>query len=260
MEPPAKRKKPANFRLEIPGDDDVRAVINNKMQQVREALMKQFDKPVNNRDIIEHLLDYWCDKAGKQLPGNFTTYQKIDDDKEETLFISTSSSISKLTEIVSNHGKFCSSALMQDKITMVGHVAVVKLACPVHKNHVYKWSSSPHLQDNKFLVNHRILHGFITSGMLPVQYQRFSMSAGIGFMRRKQRRQPRDLMYQCIEEQYQESVDEALFLETGLGEEMEEGITVMSDARHGWRKNAQDTSIVVLGDINHQVLCHEHVT
>ena len=37
-------------------------------------------------------------------------------------------------------------------------------------------------------------------------------------------------------------------------------VTVMSDARHGWRKNVQDTSVVILGKKSHQALVHEHVT
>ena len=41
---------------------------------------------------------------------------------------------------------------------------------------------------------------------------------------------------------------------------MSEGISVASDARHGWRKNAKDTSVVVMGDSSHKVLHHQHVT
>ena len=45
-----------------------------------------------------------------------------------------------------------------------------------------------------------------------------------------------------------------------MTENLEDGITVMSDARHGWRKNARDTSVVVIGDKTHKVLNHTHVT
>ena len=34
----------------------------------------------------------------------------------------------------------------------------------------------------------------------------------------------------------------------------------MTDARHGWRKNAKDSSIVAIGDLSHKVLACEHVT
>ena len=39
-----------------------------------------------------------------------------------------------------------------------------------------------------------------------------------------------------------------------------DGINSMSDARHGWRKNAKDTSVVTIGEKSHQVLHHAHVT
>ncbi len=34
----------------------------------------------------------------------------------------------------------------------------------------------------------------------------------------------------------------------------------MSDARHGWRRNAKDTSIVAIGEKCHKVVHHEHIT
>ena len=34
----------------------------------------------------------------------------------------------------------------------------------------------------------------------------------------------------------------------------------MTDARHGWRKNAKDTSVVAIGEKTHKVLSCEHVT
>ena len=34
----------------------------------------------------------------------------------------------------------------------------------------------------------------------------------------------------------------------------------MTDARHGWRKNAKDTSVVSIGEKTHKVLSCEHVT
>jgi hypothetical protein len=38
------------------------------------------------------------------------------------------------------------------------------------------------------------------------------------------------------------------------------GIDIETDARHGWRKNAKDTSVVALGYNTHKVIRHEHVT
>lgn len=37
-------------------------------------------------------------------------------------------------------------------------------------------------------------------------------------------------------------------------------IDIMIDARHGWRKNSKDTSVVAIGEKTHKVLCCKHVT
>jgi hypothetical protein len=39
-----------------------------------------------------------------------------------------------------------------------------------------------------------------------------------------------------------------------------ETIDIMTDARHEWRKNAKDTSVVAIGEKTHKVLKCEHVT
>ena len=39
-----------------------------------------------------------------------------------------------------------------------------------------------------------------------------------------------------------------------------QGINIMTDARHGWRKNAKDSSIVAIREQSHQVLQHVHIT
>ena len=48
-------------------------------------------------------------------------------------------------------------------------------------------------------------------------------------------------------------------MEIGSYEDLD-GIDIMTDARHGWRKNAKDSSVVVLGDKTHKVLQCIHVT
>ena len=47
--------------------------------------------------------------------------------------------------------------------------------------------------------------------------------------------------------------------EIGMFEELDE-TEIMTDARHGWRKNAKDTSVVAIGEKTHKVLQCQHVT
>jgi len=53
------RKRPPNFRIEIPGDDILKRRILEKIQQVKSCLTSKYNKPVNNGIIIENLLDFW---------------------------------------------------------------------------------------------------------------------------------------------------------------------------------------------------------
>lgn len=39
----------------------------------------------------------------------------------------------------------------------------------------------------------------------------------------------------------------------GCQSENEDGIAIMTDARHGWRNNAKDSSVVAIGEKTHQV-------
>ena len=50
-----------------------------------------------------------------------------------------------------------------------------------------------------------------------------------------------------------------LFKEIGSYEEVD-AIDIMTDARHGWRKNATDSSVVAIGENTHKVLQCVHIT
>ena len=261
-EPPTKKKKTSVFRLELPGID-AKEVITSKMMKARDILQRQFQKCLNNRNIVENVLDFFLERvhgASSPLP-TFTTYQQVVNKEDENLFVSSPSSAMKLLEIAENHAKLCTASLHQERVTISGHVAVVKMKCPNNPLHTYTWSSSPHTEDKKFLVNHKMLMGFSTSGILPVQYERFAKTANIGFLSKKARKNNEDIMRQCIEEEYEESTEDAVMKEMGMTlDTIEDGINVMSDARHSTRRNAKDTSVVVIGEKSHQVMVHEHIT
>lgn len=48
--------------------------------------------------------------------------------------------------------------------------------------------------------------------------------------------------------------------EVGCQSENEDGIAIMTDARHGWRKHAKDSSVVAIGEKTHRVIKCENVT
>ena len=55
------------------------------------------------------------------------------------------------------------------------------------------------------------------------------------------------------------SIDNAVNDERASYEELN-GINIMTDARHGWRKNSKDTSVVALGEQTHKVMDCIHIT
>ena len=127
MEPPKKRHKPSNFRIEIPADDNLKETILSKLQVVRETLGHSQKRPVNNADIICHLLEEWTHRTKQSTSSqqsidsnrsNFTSYQTISKESaDEQLFIVAMSSINKFIEIVDNHSRICPSSLTVKKIS-----------------------------------------------------------------------------------------------------------------------------------------------
>ena len=47
----------------------------------------------------------------------------------------------------------------------------------------------------------------------------------------------------AIQEEYNDSIQTALQEEIGAYEDLSTGIDIITDARHGWRTNAYDTSV-----------------
>ena len=80
---------------------------------------------------------------------------------------------------------------------MRGGVQIVKLSC--YKGHSYSWTSSPYLPNGKFLANTRFNHSYLTTGMLPSQFERFYGCMGFTSF---------DATVKLIDTDYKSSVDE----------------------------------------------------
>jgi len=100
---------------------------------------------------------------------------------------------------------------------------------------------------------------------LPVHYERFCFGAGIGFIYDRQRSEFFQQYRAAIHDEYSTSIELALLQEIATecasrSTTEVDGVNIITDARHGWRKNAKDSSIVTIGEKSHQVLHHAHVT
>lgn len=232
------KKRPPSFKLSIPGDDQRKDSILSLLSNVREILVRQFNHPVNNGDIIENALTAFLEKhRDKHVETNnenmdFKTYVQVQEkDSNQRIFLTAEESLRRLVTVAENHANLCKGRLVSKKITEKGHVAAIRFNCSVEKNHSLLWSSSPYLPNNEYLVNRRVMHGFACSGMLPVHYMRFAKGSNIGVINQKNREQCLQKIYPHVEEEYKESIELALWGEVGCEED--DGITIMTDARHG---------------------------
>ena len=260
-----KRKRPANFKFEMPVTEAKKQDIMQNLQSVREVLCRKLGKPVNNTDIMETLLETWkksndvCDSDEFKAPGTYTKVRKSQ--VNQNFFMTSLPSIRKLMDVVSSHGKYCKGILETKKVTKRGHVHSLKLTCTRgdRGKHSYIWASSPYLHNGKYLVNERINHAFLCSGMLPSHYSKFCNAAGIGILSVEKRDTFFKMYKKFVQEEYEDSCNTAILEEVGLYENLD-GIDIITDARHGWRKNAQDTSVVAIGERSHKVINCAHVT
>ena len=103
---PRVRNRTTSFRIEIPGDDEKKAVLLGKMQLMRTLLFNKFKRPVNNNDILSEALDFWLPKHQPNVedtssPASFVE-AKIEDTKQNA-FITAESSVQNIVDIVQNH-------------------------------------------------------------------------------------------------------------------------------------------------------------
>ena len=281
-------KKPPNFKIEFPGSDEVKQRVKSKMNDIREKMTRSLGKPVNNTLILEVCLDEWIKQHRKPARptqkseiGHSTFVGVTKDNTEQKLFITAETSLQKCIEVAEAHGRHCNGNLSLISMDYKGHAITSKIRCSqAGKKHEYRWSSSPYLPSGEYLVNHRMVFGFTTSGMLPSHYSRFSGGAGIGSVDQRKRDRIIGEIYTHVKEESKSSTEEALLEEmASYGDDPDDvvnmqldgedemmhiaahpGINIATDARHGWRKNAKDTSVVAIGDQSHKALRVEHVT
>ncbi|OWF47311.1 hypothetical protein KP79_PYT23454 [Mizuhopecten yessoensis] len=186
------RKKTPNFRIQIPGDENAKRNILDGLQKVRDILCRNLRHPVNNCDIMESLLhNYLHDKEKEKdntIP-NFCTFKQTEKkDVDQKIFLTAESSVTRLCEVAGDHSKICEGKLAMKKITLKGHATSIRLSCTKDKHHSIFWSSSPYLPDNYFFVNYRVFHGKECSGILPIQYKRFTEGTGLGQLTKDKRK------------------------------------------------------------------------
>ncbi|CAC5420412.1 unnamed protein product [Mytilus coruscus] len=221
-------KRPPCFKNSLPGDDSKKKSVLDKLQHVR-SIVQEMNHPVNNAYILETVLDEFIsthsldDSETKMENMNLNTYIQVEKKDVDQKFI-----------IEIGHFKV-------KKLTQKGHVAAIRFTCDKDKHHSVLWSSSPYLPNGEYMVNSRIFHEYECSGMLPVHYNRFSQGANIGHINKSKQSYMFNKYKQFVDEEYNGSIETALMEEVGMYEDWT-SIDIMTDERHGWRKNAKDTT------------------
>ena len=66
----------------------------------------------------------------------------------------------------------------------------------------------------------------------------------------------------AVQEEYQDNIQQALREEVGMSilENETNGISIVTDARHGWRKNARQTDVPCLGHKTNKVIAYSIIT
>ncbi|CAC5400512.1 MRC [Mytilus coruscus] len=114
--------------------------------------------------------------------------------------------------------------------------------------------------DSSCQLNIFLISTYISELLFPhVTHVLLFCGSGISMLNEEKRTIFFNKHQQHIQEEYNECIDTALLEEIASYEDLD-SIDIMSDAHHGWRKNAKDTSVVAIGEKTHKVLNCEHVT
>ena len=113
----------------------------------------------------------------------------------------------------------------------------------------------------------KVVHSVYSPGLRHVQYERFCIGAGLGSCSETVFKNSINIFCVTIEAAEKESIQTALNGEITQavanmaenGSEFE-GTGIITDACHGWRKNAAQSDIVTLDNITHKVVHTQPVT
>ncbi|CAC5410848.1 unnamed protein product [Mytilus coruscus] len=157
---------------------------------------------------------------------DFNTYIQVQKkDVDQKLFLTAETSLQKIIKVVENHSSICNGHFSMKKLTPKGHVAAVRFNVEC-----YQCTTTDLLYAAKI--------GHINKLKQHYMFQRYKHH---------------------IQQQYNESIVSEVLEEIGMYDDLT-GINIMTDARHGWRKNAKDSSVVAIGEKIHKVLKCEHIT
>ena len=265
MEQSNKSPRAARFNLELRGDRDMKEKLHEKIKTAKIVIQKLSAKNIQNFEVLDHALDKFLGSVNSvDIEAKPQSFVQLDREKcmSEKIFMTSKTSIERCFEIGQQHGYFCKKSLEIIREKQLGHATLCEAKCA--DGHMYRWTSSSYIAGtSNYLVNQRIAFGYQTSGLLPSQYERFVEAANMGSLSFHKRNLFSQDFEKCINLEYNKCIESARFEEmafSSIESDTQQPITILTDARHGWRKNTHDSSVVAIGEITHKVLACEHIT
>lgn len=108
-------------------------------------------------------------------------------------------------------------------------------------------------------MNVYLNHASLSSGIVPFHYSCFCKAIKFWVFSIFKRNFFFNKYNLFVQEKYEESISTALLEEVGMHLKLD-SIKIITNGRHGWRKNTKDTSVVVIGNGSHKVSNCLHVT
>ena len=196
--------------------------------------VKQFDSKINVHDISETVK---CDR----------------NNADEDLLVTTTSAAENLMKTAGTHGSICDKPLALNRTKQNGCLSEYEVRCSAC-SFSSVWISSPVLPDGRDLVNLRITHGYLSSGLLPSQLDRFLKATTLDTVPTPRMTQNVNQYAKCVEEERTASCTTAL--QSKCASANENGIDIITDARHSTRRNSKYTDVVCIGYDSHKVIEH----
>lgn len=220
----------------------------------------------SNKEMLSEVLNFYIEQ-NCLIPSDGEREQETQHDEkpynllqrgfvDEDIFFSTRSAMKNVFCRIHQHYSFCKCFLDITDTQNFGHSATFVLSCTI--GHTLSWTSSPRVEGGDFLVNLRVVHSVLTSGILPNQYNRLCDGANFGKLSETVFDRFSDSYGKIVEKLARESEKHSLQEEIGSGDLT--GINILTDARHCWRKNAKFSDVVCIGDITHKVLRLETIS
>ena len=266
-------KRPTGVFKYVCADEAEKLKILTRLDIVKSLIRPSQPSAVSNEALLSELLDTYINARDVQKERNNTEQCKEErflssstfvdkSGKDDPMFLASKESINHIANLLHQH-EGCRSVPQVTEMRYSGHVVMCRIKCP-QCSFSTGWNSSPYITATEghnpmFLVNMKMAHAYVTSGLRRVQYETLAKGAGIGILKEDRMNQIKKLYVPIIEELTEESKKEATEQEIASTENIMSGIDIMTDARHGTRKNAKDTDVICLGEQTHKCLWGGHI-